>query len=74
MQLKRHSVSPGREAYDRRTGVTRKKRGKTGFGSLQGSLNGASENSLTLNLNTDQVITPEGILSLTGSCCSTFKY
>ena len=45
MQLKRHSVSPGREVYDRRTGTTLKKREKTGFGSLQGSLNGASENS-----------------------------
>jgi hypothetical protein len=45
MQLKRHVVSLGREAYDRRTGATLKKRGITGFGSLQGALTAANENS-----------------------------
>jgi len=45
MQPKRHFVSLGREVYDRLTGVIWKKRGKTGFGSLQRPLNGASENS-----------------------------
>jgi hypothetical protein len=45
MQLKRHFVSRDREASDRRIGATLKKRGITGFGSLQGALNGADENS-----------------------------